>query len=141
MAEQKTKPSTQSVEAFIGTIESEQARDDCRAIVKIMKEATGESPKMWGTSIIGFGTYHYKYESGHEGDSCLAAFSPRKTTITIYVMLPEEQRDAILKKLGKHKSSKGCVYVKKLDDIDVKVLRELVMQSVQYLRDTYPAKG
>ena len=123
MAEQKTKPTDQSVDAFLDNITSEQTRDDCRAISKIMRKITGASPKMWGPSIVGFGKYHYKYESGHEGDSCLAAFSPRKAAITIYFMLPDSEREPLLKKLGKHKSSKACIYVKKLADIDVKGAR------------------
>lgn len=139
MAEQKTKPTSQSVEAFLDKIPSEQTRDDCRAIMKIMKKVTGASPKMWGPSIVGFGQYHYKYDSGHEGDSCLAAFSPRKAAITIYFMLPDAERGPLLKKLGKHKSSKACIYVKKLDDVDVKVLEEIVDRSFKYVTKLYPA--
>lgn len=140
MAEQKTKPTEQSVDAFLDKIPSEQTRDDCRVIMKIMRKVTGSAPKMWGASIIGFGKYHYKYESGHEGDSCLAAFSPRKTAITIYSMLPDSERERLLKRLGKHKSSKGCIYIKKLDDIDVKVLEEIVEGSYKYVNKLYPAK-
>ncbi|MGC3943664.1 MAG: DUF1801 domain-containing protein [Chryseolinea sp.] len=139
MAEQKTKPTDQSVDAFLDKISSEQTRDDCRAISKIMKKITGASPKMWGPSIVGFGKYHYKYESGHEGDSCLAAFSPRKAAITIYFMLPDSEREPLLKRLGKHKSSKACIYVKKLADIDVKVLEEIVDRSFKYVNKLYPA--
>ncbi|MEJ1240908.1 DUF1801 domain-containing protein [Chryseolinea sp. T2] len=137
MAEQKTKPTEQSVEAFLGKVPSEQTRDDCRVIMKMMEKVTGAPPKMWGPSIVGFGKYHYKYESGHEGYSCLAGFSPRKTAITVYFMLPESERESLLKKLGKYKVSTACIYIKKLADIDVKVLQQVVDRSVKYVKSTY----
>lgn len=137
MAEQKTKPTAQSVDTFLDKIPSEQTRDDCRVIMKIMKKVTGAQPKMWGPSIVGFGKYHYKYASGHEGDSCLAAFSPRKTAITVYVMLPESERAALTSKLGKHKASKACIYIKKLEDINVQALEEIIRSSMTFVQNTY----
>lgn len=140
MAEAKTKPTDQSVDAFIDNIPQEQVRDDCRALVKMMKKITGKSPKMWGPSIIGFGKYHYKYESGHEGDSCLAGFSPRKQNITIYAMLGIDDFSDLLQKLGKHKAGKGCLYIKKLNDVDVDVLETIIRKSVLRLEKMYPAR-
>ena len=137
MAEQKTKQTAQSVDAFLSKIPSEQTRDDCKTIIKIMKKVTGAAPKMWGPAIVGFGRYHYKYESGHEGDSCLTGFSPRKAAISLYVMPPESDSASLLKRLGKCKAGKGCIYVKKLADIDTNVLEELVSLSVSNLQSKY----
>src|SRR5215210_3347944 len=125
MAEQKTKPTEQSVQEFIDKIPDEQARDDCYALIKLMKRVTGSAPKMWGSSIIGFGKYHYKYESGHEGDSCLTGFSPRKQNISLYIMPGYTEHTYLLKKLGKHKAAKGCLYIKKMEDIDPVVLEKI----------------
>ncbi len=138
MAEQKTKPTTQSVEDFINKIDNEQVRDDCSALIKLMKKVTGSKPVLWGPSIIGFGKYHYKYESGHEGDSCLIGFSPRKQNISIYIMSGFAQRTDLLKKLGKHKAAKACLYIKKLEDVDMSVLQQLIEYSVKYLQKKYP---
>jgi hypothetical protein len=138
MTEQKTKPTDVTVESFLDKVSSETVRDDCYTLVKLMKKVTGAKPKMWGPSIVGFGTYHYKYESGHEGFSCLTGFSPRKPAITLYVMPGIDEHEKLLKKLGKHKASKGCLYVKTLADIDVKVLEELITKSVAYVRKKYP---
>lgn len=140
MAEQKTKPTKVSVNDFLDTVASEQVRDDCREIIKMMKKVTGSPPKMWGPSIIGFGQYHYKYESGHEGDACIAGFSPRKGNITIYTMPGIIGQDELYKKLGKFKSSKACLYIKKLDDIDMSVLEKIVKGSVDWVKKTYPSK-
>jgi len=140
MAEQKTKPTEQSVEDFLKQVTDEQVRKDCVALVKLMKKATGSAPKMWGPSIVGFGSYHYKYESGHEGDTCLTGFSPRKQNITLYVMPGFTQYPDLLEKLGKHKAGKGCLYIKKLTDIDTGVLEELVRKSVDFLKKKYPGK-
>jgi len=133
MAEQKTKPTRQSVEAFIEKLPSEQTRDDCHTLIGLMSKVTGEPPKMWGPSIIGFGSYHYKYASGHEGDTCLVGFSPRKAAISLYIMSDGPERTAFLKKLGKHKAAKACVHVKKLSDIDMKVLEDMVKSAVKSL--------
>lgn len=135
MAELKTKATEQSVESFLDKVESEQMRDDSATLIKLMKRVTGSPAKMWGPSIIGFGQYHYKYESGHEGDMCLTGFSPRKGNLVVYV-LPASAKQ--LTKLGKHKATKGCLYIKKLADVDVAVLEEIVQSSVNETRKKYP---
>jgi hypothetical protein len=105
-----------------------------------MKSVTKEEPKMWGPNIIGFGTYHYKYASGREGDMCIAGFSPRKQNLTIYLMGGFEKQKALLEKLGKFKTSKVCLYMKSLEDVDVKVLKEMISQSVKEMKKFYPNK-
>lgn len=137
MAEQKTKPTGQSVENFLDAIADESVRDDCAALVKLMKKVTGAKPEMWGTSIVGFGQYHYKYESGHEGYSCLTGFSPRKQNISIYVMPGFAEQTDLQDKLGKHKAGKGCLYIKRLADVDVRVLEKMIDYSVKYLQEKY----
>ena len=139
MAETKTKPTAVSVDAFIADVEDERKRDDSRVLVKLMSKATGAKARMWGPTIVGFGTYHYKYDSGHEGDSCIAGFSPRKAAISIY-LAEFPARDALLAKLGRHKMGKACLYVKKLDDIDMDVLKQLVETSITYVKKQYPTK-
>jgi hypothetical protein len=139
MAEQKTKPTEQTVTSFLERVPDEKVKKDCFDLIQLMEKATGFPAKMWGTSIIGFGQYHYKYESGHEGDSCLAGFSPRKQNISLYVM-GFDNRPALLEKLGKHKAAKGCLYIKRLSDIDQQVLEQLVKDSVAYLQEKYPDK-
>ena len=129
MAELKTKLNDASVEDFLNTVEDEQKRKDCLEIVKIMKQVTKEEPKMWGPSIIGFGSYHYKYESGREGDMMQIGFSPRKQNITLYVGLGDNTENPLLKKLGKHTTGKGCLYIKKLADVDKQVLQDLITNS------------
>ena len=138
MAENKTKETKASVERFINSVKAKNIRADCNAMVKIMKSATKEEPKMWGTSMVGFGTYHYKYESGREGDMCLAGISPRKQNLTIYLMPGFEVQQSLLKKLGKYKTSKVCLYIKSLNDIDVKALKEMISQSVKEMKKLYP---
>ena len=140
MAEQKTKPTEQSVEGFLSKVSDEKVRDDCYALVKLMSKATGSPPKMWGPTIVGFGNYHYRYDSGHEGDACLTGFSPRKQNITVYVMPGFNQYADLLEKLGKHKAGKGCLYIKKLEDINSTVLESLIKQSVDFLKTKYPDK-
>jgi hypothetical protein len=137
MAEQKTKPTGQSVQGFIGSIADEGVRDDCTELIRIMKNITGEEPTLWGGSIIGFGKYHYKYDSGHEGYSCLTGFSPRKQNISLYVMPGLTDRTNLLSKLGKHKAGKGCLYIKRLSDVDSGVLEMLIKESVSYLKEKY----
>jgi hypothetical protein len=129
MAENKTKPTTLSVAAFIDSLPDETKRADAKALVKLMQNATGEKPKMWGPSIIGFGSYHYTYESGREGDMPLAGFSPRKAATVIYGTSGLNDTEALLTKLGKHTTGKGCLYIKKLADVDQKVLEALVVKS------------
>ena len=133
MAENKTKQTKASVDKFISAIKDENIQKDCYTIIKIMKSVTKEEPKMWGPSIIGFGAYHYKYASGREGDMCIAGFSPRKQNLTIYLEPGFEKQKALLEKLGKHKTSKVCLYIKSLKDVDVKVLKELIANSVKGL--------
>jgi Domain of unknown function (DU1801) len=138
MAEPKTKATRESVDNYIDAIDDELRRDDCRSLVKLMTKVTKEPPTMWGTSIVGFGKYHYNYASGHEGDSCLAGFSSRKGDISIYVMAGFAGQAPLLAKLGKHRVGKACLYVKRLADIDLKVLESLVKGSVAEMRRRYP---
>lgn len=130
MAGLKTKETTASVPRFLASIEDEQKRKDSRKLLAMMKEVTGEKPKMWGPSIVGFGSYRYRYESGREGDWFLTGFSPRKQALTLYIMSGFSQYEALLRKLGKFKTGKACLYVKKLDDVDWATLRTLVERSV-----------
>ena len=134
MAELKTKVNDASVEGFLNSVEDEQARKDCFEILKMMKQVTKEEPKMWGASIVGFGSYHYKGASGREGDWMLTGFSPRKQNLTLYFMGGFDVHKDLLKKLGKYKTSVGCLYIKKLDDVDKKVLKELVTESVKTMK-------
>jgi hypothetical protein len=133
-AEVKTKVNEASVEGFLNSVAEEQARKDCFEILKMMKQVTKEEPKMWGASIVGFGSYHYKGASGREGDWMLIGFSPRKQNLTLYLMHGFEVHKDLLKKLGKYKTSMGCLYIKNLDDVDKKVLKELVTESVKRMR-------
>lgn len=133
MAELKTKPTHHSVTGFLGRIEDEQRRKDCQTILKLMKETTGAKPRMWGASIVGFGDYHYKYASGREGDWFMIGFSPRKHDLTLYSMAGLGRYEALLKQLGKFKRGKGCLYIKRLEDVDLNVLREFFQQSVEHL--------
>ena len=133
MAELKTKQTSQSVEKFVSAVADEQRREDCRTVLRIMKEVTGEKPKMWGSSMVGFGSYHYKYASGREGDWFLTGFAPRKQDLTLYIMAGFSRYNELLRKLGKHKIGKSCLYIKQLDDVDIDVLTELVEQSVQHV--------
>lgn len=138
MYELKTKETDNSVIEFIEDVEHPKKREDAYKLLDIFTETTGYPAKMWGPSIIGFGSYHYKYASGHEGDAPLVGFSPRKAKISLYFTPGEDQRKELLKDFGKHTSGKGCVYINKVADIDVDVLRTLINQSVRFLRETYP---
>jgi len=133
MAELKTKQNDQSVEAFLNSVTDEKKRQDCFTILNLMKEVTGTEPKMWGTSIVGFGSYHYTYASGRDGDWFLTGFSPRKQNLTLYIMAGFEQYDSLMNELGKYKTGKSCLYIKKIEDIDLDTLRELVRQSVDHM--------
>ena len=133
-AEVKTKVNEASVEGFLNSVADEQARKDCFEILKMMKQVTKEEPKMWGASIVGFGSYHYKGASGREGDWFITGFSPRKQNLTLYLNHGFDVHEDLLKKLGKYKTGMGCFYVKKLDDVDKKVLRELVTESVKRMK-------
>jgi hypothetical protein len=131
MAELKTKETKKSVNAFLNQIVDQQRREDCSAIVEIMRAATKEEPKMWGPSIVGFGRYRYKYGSGREGEWPIIGFSPRKSDLTLYLMRGFDEYPDLIKRLGKHKASKSCLYLKKLADVDMSVLKELVKRSVR----------
>ena len=133
MAELKTKKNKQSVKAFLDTVDDKR-KEDCQAIARIMEDITGEKPAMWGPSIVGFGSYHYKYESGHEGDWFLAGFSPRKQALTLYLMCGFEGNEALMDKLGKYKTGKSCLYVKSLSDIHMPTLKQLIRKSVASLK-------
>ena len=134
MAELKTKVNKASVDKFLKTVKDESIREDCYKILELMQKATKAEPKMWGTSIVGFGSYHYKYASGREGDWMLIGFSPRKQNLTLYIMSGFDEYDGLMKKLGKHSTGKSCLYIKKLNDIDIKVLKELVTKSVKHMQ-------
>ena len=138
MAELKTKKNEASVEKFLNAIKDGQTRKDCFEIAKMMQQSTKAAPKMWGASIVGFGEYHYKYASGREGDWMLTGFSPRKQNLTLYIMAGFDRYDELLKKLGKFSTGKSCLYIKKLADVDRKVLKELVSESVKVMKR--PAK-
>jgi hypothetical protein len=126
-----------SVEKFLDTISDEQRRKDAYKIVDMMKKVTKEKPKMWGTGIIGFGSYHYKYESGHEGETCKLGFSPRKDKFSLYLSLGLVQESGLMSKLGKHKAGKGCLYINKLADVDESVLKELMKESLVQINKKY----
>jgi hypothetical protein len=133
MAELKTKPTSESVVEFLNGIEDEKKRKDSFAILELMKEVTGEEPKMWGTSIIGLGHAHYKYESGREGDWFLTGFSPRKQNLTLYINSGFDRFGLLLNQLGKYTTGKACLYIKKIEDVDLDILRQLVKESVDYM--------
>ena len=133
-AELKTKVNKASVEGFLNKVKDEAIRKDCLEILKMMKQVTKEEPMMWGASIVGFGSYHYKSKSGREGDWMLTGFSPRKQNLTLYLMGGFDEQKDLLKKLGKHKTSVGCLYIKRLDDVDKKVLKTLVTASVKRMK-------
>ncbi len=135
MAQNKTTPTDNSVQAFLQTVD-EKRRADCEALLALMEEETGEPPVLWGDSMIGFGSYHYRYASGREGDWFLVGFAPRKQNLTLYIMAGFEQYEALMARLGKHTTGKSCLYIKRLADIDQAVLRELVSQSVAHMRAT-----
>jgi hypothetical protein len=139
MAELKTRKNNSSVAAFLQKSELSK-RQDCETVIGIMEEATGEKPVMWGSSIIGFGRYHYKYATGREGDWLLIGLSPRKQNVSIYFMDGFSNYEKLLAKLGKHKIGKSCLYINKLADIDMRVLTDLVRRSVKNMRKKYPGK-
>ncbi len=133
MAELKTRPNDASVEDFLNGVADEQKRQDCLTLVRIMKQATGEEPKMWGDAIVGFGTYYYKYASGREGDWMQVGFSPRKQNLTLYIMSGFSQYEELMKSLGKHSTGKSCLYIKRLEDVDMPTLEKLVQESVDHV--------
>ncbi len=141
MAENKTRPTNLSPTKFINGLDSLQRRKDCRALMKLMKEATGKAGKMWGDSIIGFDTYHYKYASGREGDFFITGFSPRKRDLTLYIMPGFAGYEDLLQRLGKYKTGKSCLYIKNLESVDIKVLKKIITSSVMEMRKRYPPDG
>lgn len=137
MAENKTQPTSASVTDFINSIDDPGQRADARKVASMMRKATGKRAKMWGPSIVGYGTYHYKYASGREGDFLLTGFSPRKQALTVYIMAGFSNFDTLMKKLGKYKTGKSCLYIKRLSDIDEDILQQLIDESVQHMHKNY----
>ena len=138
MSEPKTKPTEVSAESHIAAITNEEQRNDARTLVALMRRVTGQEPVMWGPSIVGFGSYHYKYASGHEGDAALAGFAVRGSELVVYIDAGFEGRDGLLAKLGKHKTGKVCVYIRRLADVDLTVLETLVARSIEETKRLYP---
>jgi len=138
MAELKTKRNDASVETFLEMVEDKHKREDSQVILKLMQEVTGDEPTMWGDSIVGFGSYDYKYASGREGTWFQTGFSPRKQNLTLYIMSGFDRYDELLGKLGKYKTGKSCLYIKKLEDVDLDVLEELVKESVKVMTPSNP---
>jgi len=138
-AKNKTTKNVKSPAAFIKTVSPDEKQEDCKRVMKMMEDATGLAPKMWGGSIIGFGEYHYKYESGREGNYFRVGFSPRVQNLTIYIMPGYQDFDDELSRLGKHKIGKSCLYIKRLSDVDETVLRELIDKGLRLLEETHPS--
>ena len=139
MAELKTRETSASVTKFLAGVEDPQKRADCRGIARIMREVTGKRPKMWGDSIVGYGRYDYTYKSGHSGTWMLTGFSPRARNITVYIMPGFSKFEPLMKKLGKYKTSRSCLYIKRLEDVDESVLARLVRDSVAEMQRIYGA--
>ena len=140
MAKNKTTQTAGSVDDFLNAIKDEVKRNDCFTLVQLVQKATGLAPTMWGPSIVGFGSHHYQYDSGREGDSPNIAFSPRASSIAIYLSANFENREALLAKFGKHKSDKGCVHIKTLADIDTGILTKMIMNHIKHIQQLYPDK-
>ena len=134
MAENKTRPTQASVAAYLDALTDEARREDCRALAALMTRATNLAPEMWGPSIVGFGSYHYRYESGREGDSCLVGFSPRKGDLTLYLAGSFPGKEELMAKLGKHKAGKACLYLRRLSDVDPAILEKLIVGSVEEMK-------
>lgn len=140
MVKNKTIETSLSVDDFINAVKEEAKRKDSLTLVQLIKKQTGLEPKMWGAGIVGFGKYHYKYESGHEGDSALVGFSPRAAAISLYLSGGFENRDELLEKLGKYKTGKGCIYIKTLEDINIKTLQKMITNHIKHIQTLYPDK-
>jgi len=138
MAETKTRPTAVPVDTFIDAVPNQQRREDAKKVRAMMERVTGEPARMWGPSIIGFGTYHYKYDSGHEGDMCRLGFSPRKAELVLYVLTEAGGPEALLARLGKHRTGKCCLYIRKLSDVDEAVLEELTVDALAYMDEKFP---
>lgn len=136
MAELKTQKNNGDVRAFLESVENKKRREDSFKVLELMSDVLDDEPKMWGSSIVGFGDYQYKYASGREGEWFLCGFSPRKQNLTLYIMSGFDEYDALMKKLGKHKTGKSCLYINKLEDVDMDVLRQLVKKSVEHMEET-----
>lgn len=137
MYELKTKVNDADVKKFLETVDDDQKREDSFRVLDLMTKLTGKEPKMWGSSIVGFGTYKYTYASGHSGEWMVTGFSPRKTSLTIYLMMGFSENKDLMKKLGRHKTGKSCLYIKKLEDIDMKVLETLIKKDLKKMKDKY----
>lgn len=136
MAELKTKPTGEDVTHYLQALSDEKKRQDCFTLIEIMRQATGKEPKIWRGGMVGFGDVHYKYASGHEGDTGIIGFAPRKQNLTIYLLSGFDGQEQVLARLGKHKIGKGCLYIKRLEDIDMPALRELIQNSVESVRQS-----
>lgn len=134
----KTAPTGADVAAFLESVDQPDRREDAKRVMEIMADVTGCAPRMWGSSIIGFGQYHYRYESGREGDHLVTGLSPRKTALTLYIMGGFERHEALMARLGKYRTGKSCLYIASLDDVDEDVLRELIAESVAHMQRNYP---
>lgn len=139
MAEIKTKPTQVTATDFIAAVENPTRREEARAVCAMMERITGEPPRMWGPSIIGFGSYHYKYDSGHEGTMCRLGFSPRKAQLVLYILTDDSRQGEQLARLGKHKTGKSCLYINKLADVDMAVLEEMTGDALAHMNAKYPA--
>lgn len=137
MSENKTRPNNASVTSFLEAIDDDIKKQDCFTLLELMKKITGQPPVMWGPSIIGFGSYHYKYDSGREGDMLLTGFSPRKQNLTLYIMAGFDRYENLMQKLGKHKTGKSCLYIKHLSDMNISVLTELIKASYDHYNHKY----
>ena len=140
MAELKTRPTRVSVTEFLAGIDDRQQRADAKKVAAMMRRATGKRAKMWGASIVGYGSYHYKYASGRDGDFMITGFSPRKQALTVYIMPGFSSFKKLMEKLGKYKTGKSCLYIKRLSDVDEKVLEKLIVESVRNMRKRYETK-
>jgi hypothetical protein len=141
MSQAKTKPTGQDVETFLEAVVDERQREDCRTIAALMHEIRGEAPQMWGPGIVGFGSYHYRYASGHEGDSFLTGFSPRKQSTTLYLVYDFERHEELMQQLGKHKIGRGFLFIKRLDDVRIDVLSELITHVVTEMKASTTVGG
>jgi hypothetical protein len=139
MSSPKTQPTAASVEKFLGKVAGEETRRDCEKLVEMMRSATGEEPKMWGPSIVGFGTFHYVYASGHEGDWPLVAFSPRKQSLSLYLSCDIQRHADLLAELGAHTCGKGCLYIKRLADVRLPTLKKLIKAGIRETLQMFPA--
>lgn len=141
MADMKTVKTKASVAAFLKSVENPKRREDAKTIKKLMDKITGWKAKMWGPSIVGYGQYHYKYDSGREGDFMVTGFSPRKQALTVYIMPGFSNYDDLMAKLGKYKTGRSCLYINKLEDVDMKVLETLIRKSIAYMKKKYEVKA